>query len=80
MSSYAQEYTISHDDIVEIPLIRMIGKVKVTIKNGLGEAIKVSNLKLKKFRRDGLIQFLPWGNEKYLEFDKITPNINHTSF
>lgn len=77
MSSYAQEQAITQDSQLEIPLIRMIGKVKVTISNSLDQAITVKNLTLGKFRRNGLINFLPWGENKYLEFNGVNyPNKN----
>ena len=72
MSSYAQEHTLSPapaTNTFEIPLIRMIGKVKVEITNNLLQAITVNKLDIMNLRKGSLpIWLLPWGNENYLEF------------
>lgn len=69
MSSYAQEKTLSpSENIFEIPLIRMIGKVQVEITNNLSQAITVNKLDIMNLRKGSLpIWLLPWGDNKYLE-------------
>ncbi|MDB8998368.1 hypothetical protein PN613_19335 [Parabacteroides distasonis] len=73
MSSYAQEHTLSPapaTNTFEIPLIRMIGKVKVEITNNLLQAITVNKLDIMNLRKGSLpIWLLPWGTDKYLEFE-----------
>ncbi len=72
MSSYVQEYTLQSapaDNKLEIPLIRMIGKVQVEITNNLSQSIIVNQLDIMNLRKGSLpIWLLPWGNENYLEF------------
>ncbi len=72
MSSYVQEYTLQSapaDNKLEIPLIRMIGKVQVEITNNLSQSITVNQLDIMNLRKGSLpIWLLPWGNENYLEF------------
>lgn len=71
MSSYAQECTLNpapKTNSLEIPLIRMIGKVRVEITNNLSEAITVNKLDIMNLRKGSLpIWLLPWGADKYLE-------------
>lgn len=71
MSSYAQEYTLKPapaENKLEIPLIRMIGKVQVEITNNLDKSITVNQLDIMNLRKGSLpIWLLPWGNNKYLE-------------
>lgn len=72
MSSYAQKYTVLSapaENKLEIPLIRMIGKVQVEITNNLDKSITVNQLDIMNLRKGSLpIWLLPWGNENYLEF------------
>lgn len=73
MSSYAQEHTLRpapEENTFEIPLIRMIGKVRVEITNNLPQAITVNKLDIMNLRKGSLpIWLLPWGADKYLEFE-----------
>ena len=73
MSSYAQEHTLRPapaENTFGIPLIRMIGKVRVEITNNLPQAIIVSKLDIMNLRKGSLpIWLLPWGADKYLEFE-----------
>lgn len=73
MSSYAQAHTLSpapETNSFKIPLIRMIGKVRVEITNNLPQAITVNKLDIKNLRKGSLpIWLLPWGADKYLEFE-----------
>ncbi len=72
MSSYAQEHTLAPapaPNTFKIPLIRMIGKIRVEITNNLSQAITVNRLDIMNLRKGSLpIWLLPWGNENYLEF------------
>lgn len=72
MSSYAQEHTLAPapaPNTFEIPLIRMIGKVRVEITNNLSQAITVNRLDIMNLRKGSLpVWLLPWGNDQYLEF------------
>ena len=71
MSSYAQQHTVlpaPAENKLDIPLIRMIGKVQVKITNNLDKSITVNQLDIMNLRKGSLpIWLLPWGNEKYLE-------------
>lgn len=71
MSSYAQKYTVLSapaENKLEIPLIRMIGKVQVEITNNLDKSITVNQLDIMNLRKGSQpIWLLPWGNNKYLE-------------
>lgn len=71
MSSYAQERKLEpapKENKFAIPLIRMIGKVRVEITNNLSEAITVNKLDIMNLRKGSLpIWLLPWGADKYLE-------------
>lgn len=71
MSSYAQKYTVLSapaENKLDIPLIRMIGKVQVEITNNLDKSITVNQLDIMNLRKGSLpIWLLPWGNNKYLE-------------
>lgn len=73
MSSYAQERKLEpapKENKFAIPLIRMIGKVRVEITNNLSEAITVNKLDIMNLRKGSLpIWLLPWGDNKYLEFE-----------
>lgn len=85
MSSYAQEYTLKPapaENKLEIPLIRMIGKVQVEITNNLDKSITVNQLDIMNLRKGSLpIWLLPWGNNKYLETageggaERLAPNL-----
>ena len=71
MSSYAQEHTLAPapaPNTFKIPLIRMIGKIRVEITNNLSQAITVNRLDIMNLRKGSLpIWLLPWGDNKYLE-------------
>lgn len=71
MSSYAQERKLEpapKENKFDIPLIRMIGKVRVEITNNLSKAITVNQLDIMNLRKGSLpIWLLPWGADKYLE-------------
>lgn len=73
MSSYAQAHALlpaPAPNKFEIPLIRMIGKVRVEITNNLSQAITVNKLDIMNLRKGSLpIWLLPWGDNKYLEFE-----------
>ena len=85
MSSYAQEHALSPtpaENKFEIPLIRMIGKVRVEITNNLSQAITVNKLDIMNLRKGSLpIWLLPWGDNKYLETagndgaERLAPNL-----
>lgn len=85
MSSYAQKYTVLSapaENKLEIPLIRMIGKVQVEITNNLDKSITVNQLDIMNLRKGSLpIWLLPWGNNKYLETageggaERLAPNL-----
>lgn len=85
MSSYAQERKLEpapEENKFEIPLIRMIGKVRVEITNNLSDAITVNKLDIMNLRKGSLpIWLLPWGADKYLETagnadaERLAPNL-----
>lgn len=85
MSSYAQEHTLAPapaPNTFKIPLIRMIGKIRVEITNNLSQAITVNRLDIMNLRKGSLpIWLLPWGNNKYLETageggaERLAPNL-----
>lgn len=84
MSSYAQARTLSpapETNSFDIPLIRMIGKVRVEITNNLSQAITVNRLDIMNLRKGSLpVWLLPWGDNKYLETagnadaERLAPN------
>lgn len=85
MSSYAQAHTLlpaPAPNEFYIPLIRMIGKVRVEITNNLSQAITVNKLDIMNLRKGSLpIWLLPWGDNKYLETagndgaERLAPNL-----
>lgn len=71
MSSYGYSWPLQGDANLSIPLIRMIGKVRVTIQNGLDQDVTVNKISFGNFQeRD--IDLLPYGENKYLEFRNNT--------
>ena len=65
MSSYGYEETVVENPTgsqnqVEIPLIRLIGKVDVDVTNATGKPITVSSITMGKFRTTGNIYLLPY--------------------
>lgn len=61
MSSYGYNVTVQEENKpLEIPLIRLIGKVEVSLENKTGEDVVLKNLSLDKFRTEGSIYLLPY--------------------
>lgn len=65
MSSYGYEATVVENpsgsqNQVEIPLIRLIGKVDVDVTNATGKPITVNSITMGKFRTTGNIYLLPY--------------------
>ena len=72
MSSYAYPITLSSNTTLTIPLIRMIGKVRVTISNELNnQPVEISNMFIGMFQEKRPIYLIPYmyENKNFLEFD-----------
>lgn len=65
MSSYGYNVTVQEDNKpLEIPLIRLIGKVEVSLDNKTGSDVVLKSLSLDKFRTEGSIYLLPYDAAK----------------
>lgn len=65
MSSYGYKVTVQEDNKpLEILLIRLIGKVEVSLENKTGEDVVLKSLSLDKFRTAGNIYLLPYDAAK----------------
>lgn len=61
MSSYAETAIVQKEGTeVRIPLIRLLGKVEVTVSNGTGNELTLKSLSIGKFRTAGEIYLLPY--------------------
>lgn len=61
MSSYkTDDIEVQENVTVEIPLIRLLGKVTVTLTNSTNEDLTLKGLSLDKFRTTGSIYLLPY--------------------
>lgn len=72
MSSYKYSVTVTEGATVSIPLIRLLGKVSLSIQNSSNEKITLRQVSLNKFRTTGSIYLLPYdaakgGDTKLLE-------------
>lgn len=64
MSSYGYEQTITENpQPLKIPLIRLLGKVSVTVTNMTKKDITLSGLKMEKFRTSGNLFLFPYDVE-----------------
>ena len=73
MSSYGENFTVSDNEIanrISIRLIRLVGKISVSILNASGSNVEVESLTLEKFRQ-GPIYLLPYDAAK----GEITQNL-----
>lgn len=73
MSSYGHTYTVSASstEALSVPLIRMIGKVRVKFQNNLQQEVQITDVTIGKFNEDRPIFWVPWkvaDNDHYLEF------------
>ncbi len=77
MSSYGHPYTVSATaaapttDVLSIPLIRMIGKVRVEFRNGLLRDVEITDVTIGRFNDDRPVFWVPWKvgeYDHYLEF------------
>lgn len=65
MSSYGYKITVKEENKpLEIQLIRLIGKVEVSLENKTGEDVVLKSLSLDKFRTEGSIYLLPYDAAK----------------
>ena len=65
MSSYGYKITVQEENKpLEIQLIRLIGKVEVSLENKTGEDVVLKSLSLDKFRTEGSIYLLPYDAAK----------------
>ena len=63
MSSYGYTKTITENttaNLLEIPLIRLLGKVEIVVTNASGKDVTISKLQMGKFRKTGNIFLLPY--------------------
>ena len=60
MSSYKYQVTVTEGATVQIPLIRLLGKVSLSIQNSSNDKIKLKQVTLDKFRTTGSIYLLPY--------------------
>ena len=63
MSSYATTTTVreEQDNTAQVALFRMLGKVRIELRNLMGDEIKLNDLSMGKFR-EGPIFLLPYGD------------------
>ncbi len=74
MSSYGYELTVADDSQLSIPLIRLIGKVSLTVTNARTNDITLNKLSMESFRK-GSIYLFPYDVEddtKILEQEENT--------
>ncbi|MDY3069487.1 MAG: hypothetical protein SOR57_07520 [Parabacteroides sp.] len=64
MSSYKYSVKVNEGASVEIPLIRLLGKISLSIQNSSNETIILKQVSLEKFRTDGEIYLLPYDAAK----------------
>ena len=72
MSSYKYKVTVQEGATVHIPLIRLLGKVSLSVQNSTNDKITMRQVTLDKFRTAGSIYLLPYdatkgGGTKLLE-------------
>lgn len=64
MSSYKYSVVVEEGVTVSIPLIRLLGKVSVSIQNSSNNTLSLSQVTLDKFRTTGSIYLLPYDAAK----------------
>ncbi|RDU50714.1 hypothetical protein DWU89_03225 [Parabacteroides acidifaciens] len=75
MSSYGKSIKVSNDErlnVVNLELIRLLGKVSIEVTNATGKEVTVKELKMGKFRQSGAIYLFPYDA---INSDPYMPNL-----
>lgn len=75
MSSYGKSIKVSNDErlnVVNLELIRLLGKVSIEVTNATGKDVTVKQLKMGKFRQGGNIYLFPYDA---IDTDPGKPNL-----